>query len=292
MLKKKPFWAMIKPGTVIEGRWQRNQGKQVTLGEQDTQYRYYVEYCECHDTSYSKASDSHWYTTFQGNDYKIIDAQSALIEIKIPTLSKDFASQCVRGSVWEFETEWRFTGYVDSKQIKHVIPAGTMVKVVDQKMRLAWYSPQEKCIVAELSPGLEVFAEREYFTGNIMKNAVCHLPAREAHVHLKLVTAGKEKTYWMVENNAGTRLLTKRYDNLGNVKASLRMRGGLIRSDSNLDCDDQPPEWIADHDNEWGSSLPMDNGVWAVQYRHSDNVSLAREDMLEYMTIAKLSCIT
>lgn len=290
MLKKKSFWAMIKPGTVIEGKWQKNQGKQVTLSEQDTRYRYYVEYCEHYDTSYSKASDSHWYTTYQGNDYKIIDAQSALTEVKLPSLSKDFVSQCVKDSKWEFESEWRFTGYVDSKQIEHVIPAGTVVKVVDQKMRLAWYSPQEKCIVAELSPGLEVFAERQYFTGNIMENAVCYLPAREASVHLKLEAAGKEKTYWLVEDNTGTKLLAKRYGNLSNVKASLRMRGGLIRSDSNLGWDDQPPEWVADRDNEWGSeSLPMDNGIWAVQYRHSDNVELVREDMLVYMTIAKLS---
>jgi hypothetical protein len=291
MLKKKSFWAMIKPGTVLEGKYKDNRGKQITLTAEETQYRYFVEYAVYHDTNWSRASESHWHTTYEGNEFKIVDPEAALTEVKLPTLSKDFVSQCVKGSVWEFETEWRFTGYVNSEQVEHVVPAGTVVKVIDQKMRLAWYSPQEKCIVAELSPGLEVFAERQFFTGNIMDGAVCYVPAREAHVHLKLATAGKRKVYWLVEDNDGNKLLTKRYNNLGNVKASLRMRGGLVKiNDDDDNWDNQPPEWVAGGENEWGTAkLPLDKGVWAAQYDHATNTLITREDMLEYMTMAKLS---
>lgn len=282
MLKKKSFWAMVKPGTVLIGTGWKLHGTTVVLKDTDTKFRYHITYQVC---TYP-AIRYDWGLIYDGNTYIIEKPEETLTEVKIPTLSKEFQTLCVKGSEWEFETEWRFSGYVDYKQVEHVVPAGTTFKVTDKKMRLQWYSPMEKCIVADAAPGLEPLFMADWGTENYQ----AYIPAREAHVHLKLVTAGKEKTYWVVEDNLGEKILTKRYGNLGNVKAALRVRGGLVRSDSSLGWDDQAPEWIVDGGNEWGTdAMPLDNGVWAVHYRHADNFELAREDMLEYMTMAKLS---
>lgn len=275
----KTKWAMIKPGTVIHGTGWRNEGNTHTFTDADTKLRYCVSY----ENDYRVGEV--WTVTYKGNTWRFADAKTAFTEVKIPAMKKEFVTLAVKGSEWEFERDWTFNGWVDHGTKEHTIPAGTRVKIIDQKMRLAWYSPQEKCIVAELTPGLEPFAERQYFTGNIMENAVAYLPAKEASAYLKLVTAGKAKTYWKIEDNDGNAFVDKRFANIGNVKASLRVRYGLVKEAEDATDDDYIPEWVQYDQYE---KPDRERGIWAVHYDHATNKELDREDMVPYVFLAAL----
>ena len=275
----KTKWAMIKPGTVIHGTGWRNEGNTHTFTDADTKLRY----CVSRENDYRVGEV--WAVVYQGNTWRFADDKTAFTEVKIPAMKKEFVTLAVKGSEWEFERDWTFNGWVDHGTEEHTIPAGTRVKIIDQKMRLAWYSPQEKCIVAELAPGLEYFAERQYFTKNIMENAVVYLPAKEASAYLKLVTAGKAKTYWKIEDTAGNAFVDKRFANLGNVKASLRVRYGLVKEAEDATDDDYIPEWVQYDEYEKPS---REKGIWAVHYDHATNKEIAREDMVSYVFLAAL----
>ncbi len=276
MAKQK--WVMIKPGTVLKGYGWRFQGQTRILSDADTKLRY------CIKEDYYDGADQ-WVVTYKGNYWLFEDAKNAFTEVKIPPLKKDFVTLAVKGSEWEFERNWTFNGWVDHGDVEHTIPAGTRVKIVDNKMRLAWYSPQEKCIVAELAPGLEVFAERQYFTGNIMENAVVHIPAREASQYLKLVNAGKPKTYWKMEDNSGNAFVDKRFATLGNLKSSLRVRFGLVKEAEDATDDEYIPEWVQFDEYD---RPDREKGIWAVHYDHATNKELDREDMIPYVFLATL----
>ncbi len=269
-------WVMIKPGTVINGTGWQHRGKKHTFTDADTKLRYSVseDYCD---------GAEQWVVNYKGNSWTFEDIKNAFAEVKIPSLKKEFVTLAVKGSEWEFDQDWTFNGWVDRGEVEHTIPAGTRVKIIDQKMRMAWYSPQEKCIVAELAPGLEVFAERQYFTGNIMENAVVHIPAREASQYLKLVTAGKSKTYWKMEDSDGNTWVDKRFATLGNLKSSLRVRFGLVKDSD--DPDEAAPYWVQ-HD---GYDKPdTEKGVFAVHYDHATDTLIERQDMSKFLVISFL----
>ncbi len=272
-------WVMIKPGTVIKQLYWRNERKTHTLTEDETRLRQYVE------ETYISGGTYDWGVTYQGNTWVFENSKTAFTEVKIPPLKKEFVTLAVKGSEWEFERDWTFSGWVDHGQVEHTIPAGTRVKIIDQKMRLAWYSPQEKCIVAELAPGLEVFAERQYFTRNIMENAVVHLPAREASQYMKLVTAGKTKTYWKMEDSEGKAFVDKRFATLGNLKSSLRVRFALVKEAEDATEDEYIPEWVQYDDYDRPDTS---KGVYAVHYDHATNKELAREDMSTFIAMSIL----
>lgn len=283
MAKQK--WVMIKPGTVIHGVGWKRKDKTHVFTESDTKLRYSVEY----DCTFKKLPNGDlkydWILLFQGDWWLFENSNAAFTEVKIPALKKEFRTLAVRGSEWEFEKDWTFNGWVDNGTVEHTIPAGTRVKIIDDKMRLAWYSPQEKCIVSEISPGLEPFAEREYFTKNIMKDAKVYIPAREASGYLKLVKAGKTKTYWKMEDSKGNAFVDKRFANLGNLKSSLRVRFNLVKYDPN-EPDEYIPEWII-----YDESDPPDvsKGVFAIQYDHATDKEIKREDMKPFLSMAILS---
>lgn len=274
MAKQK--WAMIKPGTVIKGMYRHNEGKTHTFTDADTKLRYWLT------ETYYNGTD-HLAIVYKGNTWLFEDAKNAFAEVKIPSLKKEFVTLAVKGSKWEFERNWTFNGWVDQGEVEHTIPAGTRVKIIDQKMRLAWYSPQEKCIVAELAPGLEVFAEKQYFTGNIMENAAVYLPAREASQYLKLVKSGKAKTYWKMEDSDGKAFVDKRFATLGNLKSSLRVRFNLVRDSNNPD--EAAPEWVQFD----GYDRPdTSKGVFAVHYDHATDAEIERQDMSKFLVISFL----
>lgn len=272
-------WVMIKSGTVIKQQYWRNERKTHTLSEDETKLRYCVE------KTYVSGGTYDWGVLYKGNTWLFENSKTAFTEIKIPSLKKQFTTLAVKGSEWEFERDWVFNGWVDDGTAEHTIPAGTRVKIVDQKMRLAWYHPKEKCIVAELNSGLEVFADRRYFAGLIKENAVVHIPAREASQYLKLVTAGKAKTYWKMEDSEGNVFINKRFANLGNLKSSLRVRFALVKDTNDDDDDDYLPEWVTYDDYDRPDTS---NGIFAVQYDHATDKEIHREDMKEFLLEAVL----
>lgn len=147
-------------------------------------------------------------------------------------------------------------------------------------MRLAWYSPQEKCIVAEVTPGLEVFATSAYISGRGSVNGA-FIPAKEASAYLKLVTAGKTKTYWKIEDSEGKAFVDKRFANLGNLKSSLRVRFGLVQEKDT--AGEYIPYWVQ-YD---GYNRPdTSKGIFAVEYDHATDKELRREDMQEFLFIS------
>jgi len=272
----KSKWAMIKPGTVVHGTGWRNEGKTHKFTDADTKLRYNV-YEEYHKGGYV------WAVTYNGYTWRFVDAKTAFTEVKIPAMKKEFVTLAVKGSEWEFERDWTFNGWVDDGTKEHTVPAGTRVKIIDQKMRLAWYKPQEKCIVAEMAPGLEILSTRTYQGGKMIRGAF--IPAKEASAYLKLVSAGKAKTYWKIEDNDGNAFVDKRFANLGNVKASLRVRYGLVKEAEDATDDDYIPEWVQYDEYEKPN---RERGIWAVHYDHATDKELDREDMVPYVFLAAL----
>jgi hypothetical protein len=272
----KTKWAMIKPGTVVHGMGWKNEGKTHTFTEADTKLRYSV-YEEYHKGGYV------WAVTYNEHTWRFENSKTAFTDVKIPAMKKEFVTLAVKDSEWEFERDWTFNGWVDDGTKEHTVPAGTRVKIIDQKMRLAWYKPQEKCIVAEMSKGLEIFAERTYTGGRMIRGAF--IPAKEASQYLKLISAGKAKTYWKIEDNEGNAFVDKRFANLGNVKASLRVRYGLVKEAEDATDDEYIPEWVQYGEYEKPN---RERGIWAVHYDHATNKELDREDMISYVFLAAL----
>jgi hypothetical protein len=282
-------WVMLKPGTQAVAINYNTRGTVYTFTEEDCQYRYHVTYAPTWNGGSPANNDESpdWHVYHNGESWLLKDSKNAFAsEVKIPTLKKEFVTLAVKGSEWEFTQDWTFNGYVNlfgkGNNQFHTIPAGTRVKIVDNKMRMAWYSPQEKCIVAELAPGLEVFADRQYFTGNIIENAPVHIPAREASQYLKLVKAGKAKTYWKMEDSQGNAWVNKRFATLGNLKSSLRVRFGLVRGQG---YDDDAPEWVQFDGYERPDTS---KGVFAVHYDHATDAEIERQDMSKFLVVSFL----
>lgn len=269
-------WVKVNPGTVLLGTGWRHKGQTYTIVDADTDIRY------CVSEEYVGDGNYEWCINYQGNIWRFKNIKGAFTEIKIPAMKKEFVTLAVKGSEWEFERDWSFNGWVRDSGKTYTVPAGTRVKIIDSKMRLSWYAPQEKCIVCEIGPGLEMFSASSYVASTMIVGAF--LPAKEVSGYLKLVTAGKAKTYWKMENSEGTAFVDKRFANIGNLKSSLRVRFGLVQPKSD-DEDACPPEWTT-----WdGYERPdTDKGVWAVQYDHATDTVLERQDMSKFLTITFL----
>lgn len=212
--------------------------------------------------------------------------------IMLKAAPKEFRTKATKGSTWRFTKDWTFAGY-DGTLVEHTIPAGTEFTIKNNKTPMVYFgytpygSPEVGLHWNE--KGLEI--EHNEFLAQFFKLSpyqnVQYLPMKEVSAYVELVSEGQRKVYWVIENSNGERIVDKRFKNLGNVKSSLRVRGGLVRIDETGSYDDQPDYWF-EGDNEWGDNQ-FSNGVWAVQYDHGTDKEISREDMLEYMTIAKLS---
>lgn len=202
--------------------------------------------------------------------------------IKIKPMPKEFRSNATPGSVWRFKEDWTFAGYSFANE--NTIPAGTEIKIVGKKMTMQTFASYEG------EKGIEI-ADNPIIAQFFRKHrGKLYLPAKEVWAYLELVTAGEQKTYWLVENKAGEKLLTKRYANIGNVKSAIRCRGGLVKSkfDETGKEEDYVPEWLEDG-TEWMEQINMDDGMYAVEHDHATDKEIKREDMLEYFTFAKLT---
>lgn len=280
-------WVYLKPGTT-GSILRHGQGKKAyTFTEADCRYRFYAQQYPTWNGG-SPANNPptvRWHVYHNGEYWWLDDGKAAVAkELKIPSLKKEFVTLAVKGSEWEFERDWTFSGYVElfakNNMVEHTIPAGTRVKIIDNKMRMGWYAPMEKCIVAELTPELSMFAYRTYTNGKDVEGAF--IPAKEASQYLKLVTAGKAKTYWKIEDNEGKAFVDKRFTTLASIKSSLRFRYNLVNTD---DLDSGLPEWAGYENYE---KPDKEKGIWAVHYDHATDKELDREDMIPYVFLATL----
>ena len=278
----KQKWVMIKSGTVIRGNTWDTKGKTHTFSELDTRLRYLVEYDCTFEETPNGGLKYDWRLTYQGRWWSFENSKTAFTEVKIPALKKEFVSLAVKGSEWEFERDWTFNGWIDDGLTEYTIPAGTQVKIKDNKMRLAWYSPQERCIVAEPAPGLEIFETGSYTGGRDIKGAF--IPAREASGYLKLITPGKTKTYWKMEDAEGKPFVDKRFATLANLKSSLRVRFNLVKDNTN-GPDEYVPDWVTYDDYDRPDTS---KGVFAVEYDHATKQEIKREDMSKFLVISFL----
>lgn len=284
-------WGYIRPGAklFIEPRRGaiRTPGRFFTVEDDHTvspgevfrrNFRVYPRF-----PSWTDDREDVWLSYYDGDTlYYVYPTDVEVIDM--PSVPKSFRSQATKGSVWRFVRDWEFNGY-DTTHAYHTIPAGTEFTVASNKTSMVYFGNSltlgvdEKGLPIEKNDAIDPFFRYDVWNK-------CHfIPLREIVPYIELVSDGAVRVYWTIENNDGRRLVSKRYNNLGNVKASLRVRGGLVNTDPDHDVD----RWF-DQDNEWGTeAFPIDNGVWAVQYDHATDTELSREDMLEYMTIAKLS---
>lgn len=211
--------------------------------------------------------------------------------VKFKPVPKSFRTQATKNSRWKFKEDWVAVGY-DGTAIEVVVPEGTEITITNNKMPMkvltADYHHQSVIEIKCDQTLADMFASHGYYYAPFANM----LPIKAMWDKLELVESGAERVYWIVENDNGDKLLTKRYVNLGNVKAALRMRGGLNKQsgpNDDADEDNYVPEW-AESENVWGTSeFPIDKGVMAVKYNHGTDQMMEREDMLEYMTMAKLS---
>jgi len=205
---------------------------------------------------------------------------------KLPTVSKEFRSAATAGSKWRFKEDWLVQGY---NGFDYTIPAGTEFEISNNKMFVNLFKGAElKCIELKENPiTSKAFGRCHAYQ---RRNAKAFLPVQEIQPYIEQISEGAQRTYWLLEDDDGKKLNTKRFNNVGNVKASIRVRGNLIRPTNTGDEDaDYVPEWI---DGTYGRDEDMydhSNGMNAVKYDHATDKELERQDMLEYFTFAKLS---
>lgn len=279
-------WVMIKPGTVVHGTGWKNEGNTHTFTDEESKIRYCLS--EQYTSLQGRGQDLgyYWVVIHKGNSWVINDIKTSTVEIKIPPMKKEFVTLAVKNSEWEFERDWTFNGWGNDRDAVYTIPAGTRIKLVDDKLRLEWYNSTEKCLICEPDPAVSMFHVQNYVRGGGYAKIVTHaaIPAKEASNYLKLVTAGKVKTYWKMEDSEGNAFVDKRFATLGNLKSSLRVRFGLVKEDRNNE-DESAPYWIA-YD---GFKRPdTDKGVFAVEYEHATNKELTRQDMSKFLVVSFL----
>jgi hypothetical protein len=255
-------WIKVLPGNVLKGSDTINKDQQLKVSEP---CRMLME--KYNDTRTVQFLKHDGWVTLRWK----LEAHHIYEVLKFPPMTREFTSLAVKGSVWEFERDWIFQGYDASPKI-YTIKAGTKITIANNKMPLrGTYSHQEKYIEIVPDPIFEIFGNN-------------FIPAKEVSAYLKLVTAGKVKTYWRLEKADGTQWIKKNFGNLGNVKASIRVRFNLVKP-----VDD---EYFPDHlDNSYGwmERPNMAEGVFAVQYNHASKKEIFREDMQSYIMTAVLS---
>ena len=289
LLKQNHVWGTINPGTVAvaeefyQGRDKRKPDMAFPDGE--TIRRRFIPYAPWNCTLGEPDHGDVRLIFYDATGHSFAIQPDEIDIIKMKPVAKEFRSNATPGSVWQFKEDWTFAGYHDT-QIEHTIAAGTEVKITGKKMVNVRYGGMEElALTIEQNPDIACFFPPRSYDKNF------HLPAKEVWPYLELVTAGKQKTYWIVEDKVGKKLLTKRYANIGNVKSAIRVRGGLVKSKYNVTGreEDYIPEWIDGSDGYTDWEVNMDNGMYAVEYDHATDKEIKREDMLEYFTFAKLT---
>lgn len=291
-ITKSPYWwGKLKSGAQITvGR--RDQAVDITVEQGDSVRRMFETYVRWNKNEYQKPDENlttmHFLWPLDGKFQNARCKPDQIDFIVLPPVPKSFRSAATKGSRWRFHSDWTFSGY-DGTLIEHTIPAGTEFVISKNKHEMArwgsWYTNtrsgicfDEKGLNVNLIPELQ-----DVFPKNHHGESV--LPMKEVAGYVELVEAGDVKTYWLMQNNDGNRIVDKRFKGLSNLKASLRVHGGLVNYQDGSNGD-YVPEWL-ESDNQW-SHQRFCNGVWAVQYDHATDAELKREDMLEYMFITKL----
>lgn len=262
-------WIKVKAGTKLRGLHPINKNQQVEISQ------------DCRMAMDTIGGEKGVY--FLNDGYLTyawkIDKDTQYEKITIPAMSREFAAMAVKGSVWEFERDWTFQGY-DAAPNVYTIKAGTEIKLASSKMQFRGcnFAIEEKFLEIEPNAAFNMFRGEYLPPGRFV-------PAKEASQYLKLVTPGKIRTYWRMEQDDGTQHVKKNFATLSALKASVRVRFNLHKP---LDNDAYAPEWI-DNDSGWMKRPDHQKGVWAVQYDFATKMELAREDIIGMVIAAALS---
>lgn len=257
-MKKVVFF---KPGTILVHVPSLNE---IVISNEDLKRSWLVE----------SFPDKLWYVNYGTgtNRYQceIIDGKNAFTELKLPKLTKELRSKFTKGSVWELYRDWTLNNcYANSGDI-HTLPAGTQIEVISNKFT------NDGCIVAELTDELGMFKQYNFKPGEYI--AAISVP--EFSLYAKQIIEGATKTYWKIEDDNGNALVGKRFLNLTGVKASIRVRANLVKSDS-----DDIPYWI-DGGNKLDYDIRTSNGLNAVHYDYTTDTEIERQDLGPYLTFS------
>ena len=263
-------WIKMLPGNVLKGEDAINKDKQIKISK------------PCRMLLYTSSCDkTRKYVYFMRQGIMVyrwtVEPNNTYEVLKFPSLSREFTSLAVKGSVWEFERDWVFQGYDATAKI-YTIPAGTRITIANDKMMMGCgynYHVEEKHLQIEQNPAFNMFGGRV-------------VPAREVAAYLKLVKPGKVKTYWRLEKEDGTQHVKKNFASLSAVKASVRVRFGLVKVNYDNEDSAYVPEWL-DNSDGWMDKPDHQKGVWAVQYDHATKKEIAREDLKSMVIMAVLS---
>lgn len=258
----KNFWAYLEKGTKLQHMF---QGKVsfTTLNKRTRAWMVlHPESSYGYDPEYPITA----YIMEYGNNMGVHKDSKYTVD-KVPPLKKEFRTLAVKGSVWEVTQDLSLEGY-SKKPIK--LKKGTRLTIADNKMKQGGWP-------LFLWLQVEAGAFKEPWDKPFYKNQmVDELPAQEVSHYLKLISAGKPKTYWRLLDHEGNKVTPKRFKNLGAVKASVRVRLGLVKES------DEVPYWLE-------NSRPEHFKRWkAVEFDHATDKELSHEDLSDWVFITAL----
>lgn len=259
-------WIKMLPGNVLKGNDAINKDKQIKISKPCRMLLYTSSWDKTRKYVYFMRQGSMVYCW-------AVEPENTYEVLKFPSLSREFTSLAVKGSVWEFERDWVFQGY-DATAKTYTIPAGTRITIANNKMQIGCgynYHLEEKHLQIEQNPAFNMFGGRV-------------VPAREVAAYLKLVTPGKVKTYWRLEKEDGTQHVKKNFTTLSAVKASVRVRYNLVKQTND---NDSVPYWL-ENDGGYYDKPNREEGIFAVQYDHATKKEISREDLRDYVFLTLL----
>ena len=199
-----------------------------------------------------------------------------IIPIIIPSLSKEKRALLVKNSEWMADNDMPFvTGGIDpyfkdySKGEFHTtIPRDKTIKVLNPKSKIQSVLGDEKCI------RIEIDAEERWMPVRFLGNMSCS-------------KKGKEKTYWKLIDKYGELVRTKKYDNIGGIKSSIRIITGLVTDAVDDDGNETGPWWIdgsaaAPGFTAGDSSLELFDNWTAVEYLSVNDSEIQRVDLKKW----------
>ena len=219
-----------------------------------------------------------------GHDMVLVDwdtyvHKDFVTPIKVPSLTKNKRAYLVRNSEWTVDEDMPFFVSDEKDNVYHItIPAGTVVKVLNPKSKDEYLfggmvGGAEKCIEVEI------------------QNKKMKMPNRFIG-GMTCTKHGNAKTYWKLLDRNGEPVRTKRYDNLGAVKSSIRIITGLV-TEAYDDQDNEIGPWFIDGaaaaPGFTAGETPLEYfDEWeAVEYSAVDDSVLQRVDLKDWYIKAK-----
>lgn len=189
--------------------------------------------------------------------------------ITVSPVKKEFKTSAVKDSTWEFTDTVSLyihitkpdpvygKNYYEYISIERNFSKGTKLTVINNKMVIARFG-----LYRMLHLNVSINGEKML------------IPAGELSQYIKMITAGKTKTYWRLLDKENNQVTQKRFSDLGKVKASARVRRDLVENTG--------PDWL-------DTSNPEIFNDWvAVQYDYSTDKELQREELKDWLFIQSI----